>query len=44
MQATTSANYENIKLPDKIFKNNNNFSIDLINPDTTTSINHDTLF
>ena len=43
IQATTSANYEDTKLPDTTFENTNNSSINSINSDTITSINPDTI-
>ena len=43
IQAATSANYENSKLPDTTFENTDNSSINSINPDTITLINPDTL-
>ena len=43
MQTTTSAKYENTKLPDTTFENTNNSSINSTNPDTIVTINRDTV-
>ena len=43
IQATTSAKYENTKLPNTTFVNTNNSSISSTNPDTIVTINPDSL-